>query len=110
LIEFSKAWCDYCEALEEDVLKPIVNNNIYGDRIIIRKLEVNNTYLVDARGDQISAVDFAVRHDVDFFPTLLFFDGDGKEVSRRIIGITTFDYMGAEIDNAVETAVVQMQD
>ena len=45
LIEFSSPWCSYCEALEKEVLEPMLTNKDYRHRVIIRKLEVRTVVL-----------------------------------------------------------------
>jgi len=108
MVEFSTAWCAYCESLEEEVIKPVVKNNIYENKIIIRKLEVNNSDVIDASGVQQSRVDFAMRHNVEFYPTVMFFNDEGQEISNRIVGLPILDYVGGQLDNAVALAIMQM--
>ena len=109
MIEFSSPSCQYCEALEEEILQPILKNDDYLKKIAILKLEVGTSWLIDASGKTLSAEDFADKYDVDFFPTIIFFNGEGKEVSRRIIGITTIDYTTSQIDQAIDIANQQMK-
>ena len=106
LVEFSTPWCRYCEALEEQVLMPLVINGKYRDRLILRKLEVTTYSSVEGfdgrpyKSDQISR-----RYDVDLYPTLVFFDADGREVSRRIVGITVLEYVAGELEQAIDAAL-----
>ena len=109
MLEFSTPWCEYCEALEEQVIKPMIDNDIYADKIIIRKLEVDDATLINAQGKAQTGVDFAIEHDVDLYPTLVFFNGNGKEISNRIVGITTLDYVGEHVDQAIKLARQQMK-
>jgi len=104
MIQFSTSWCEYCEALEEQVLKPMIRNADYADKIAIRKFEVDNNWLVDIYGKQVSGENFALEHNVDLYPTLVFFDGEGNEVPERIVGIAVLEYMGELIDRSLEKA------
>ena len=106
LIEFSTPWYRYCEVLEQQVLKPLLFNGKYREQIIVKKLQVN-TYSSIAgfdgkqyRTDQISRM-----YNVDLYPTLVFFDANGHEVSQRIVGITVLDYIADELDRAIDAAV-----
>ena len=106
LVEFSTPWCRYCEVLEQQVLKPLLRNGKYREQIIVKKLQVN-TYSSIAgfdgkqyRSDQISRM-----YNVDLYPTLVFFDANGREVSQRIVGITVLDYIADELDRAIDAAV-----
>ena len=109
LIEFSSPSCEYCEALEEEILEPILKNEDYLKKIAIRKLEVGTSWLIGSSGEPLSAEDFADKHNVDFFPTIVFFNGEGREISRRITGITTIDYTTSQIDQAIDIANQQMK-
>ena len=44
-------------------------------------------------------------YNVDLYPTLVFFDANGREVSQRIVGITVLDYIADELDRAIDAAV-----
>ena len=105
LIEFSTPWCRYCEALEELVLKPLLLDDRYRDRIIVKKLEVN-TYssIAGFDGRQYRTDQLSRMYGVDLYPTLVFFDAEGREISRRIVGITVLDYVAGELEKAIDTA------
>ena len=106
LVEFSTPWCRYCTALEEQVLKPLLLNDKYRDQVIVKKLEVNTYSSVAGfdgrqyRTDQISRM-----YKVDLYPTLVFFDASGREISQRIVGITVLDYVANELEQAIDAAV-----
>ncbi len=106
LVEFSTPWCRYCEALEEQVLKPLMRNGKYRNRIIVKKLEVN-TYssIAGFDGKQYRTDQLSRMYNVDLYPTLVFFDANGNEVSQRIVGITVLDYIADELDRAIDAAV-----
>ena len=106
LVEFSTPWCRYCEALEQQVLKPLMRNGKYKERIIVKKLEVNTYSSITGfdgrqyRSDRISRM-----YDVDLYPTLVFFDAGGNEISQRIVGITVLEYVAGELEQAIDAAV-----
>jgi thioredoxin-related protein len=106
LVEFSTPWCRYCEALEQQVLKPLIRNGKHKNRIIVKKLEVNSYSSIDGfdgrqyRTDQISRM-----YDVDLYPTLVFFNANGEEISQRIVGITVLEYVAGELEKAIDAAV-----
>jgi thioredoxin-related protein len=106
LVEFSTPWCRYCTALEEQILKPLMLNGKYKDQVIIKKLEVNSYASVTGfdgqlyRSDQISRM-----YDVDLYPTLVFFDADGREISQRIVGITVLEYVAEALEKAIDEAI-----
>jgi len=106
LVEFSTPWCRYCEALERQILEPLMRDEKYRDAILLIKLEVDTFSTITGfdgkpyRSDQISRM-----YDVDLYPTLVFFDANGREISQRIVGITVLEYVAGKLDNAIERAV-----
>lgn len=104
MLEFSTPWCEYCQALEEQVLKPMIVNRTHDSKVIIRKLEVDESWLNDAAGNEVGAEYFAIRHKVNLYPTLVFFDGQGREIGKRVVGITVLDYISERIDKAIDAA------
>jgi thioredoxin-related protein len=106
LVEFSTPWCRYCEALEQQVLKPLMRSGKHKDRIIVKKLEVN-TYssIAGFDGRQYRTDLISQMYDVDLYPTLVFFDAGGNEISQRIVGITVLEYVAGELEKAIDIAV-----
>ncbi len=106
LVEFSTPWCRYCELLEQQVLKPLILNGKYKDQIIVNKLEVN-TYsnIAGFDGKQYSSDHISRMYKVDLYPTLVFFNADGREISQRIVGITVLEYVADELEKAIDAAV-----
>ncbi len=106
LVEFSTPWCQYCEALEEQILKPLILSGKYEGQIIIKKMEVNTYSSVTGfdgkqyRSDQLSRM-----YNVGLYPTLVFFDASGREISPRIVGITVIDYVAEQLDMSIDSAV-----
>jgi thioredoxin-related protein len=106
LVEFSTLWCRYCDALEQQVLKPLILSEQYHKRIIIKKLEIN-TYssITGFDGKRYRSDEISRSYGVDLYPTLVFFDARGREISRRIVGITVLDYVAEELEQAIDVAI-----
>ncbi len=106
LIELSTPWCRYCEALEQQVLGPLILNGKYRDRLIVKKLEVNTYSSITGFDGRVYQADQISRHfGVDLYPTLVFFDADGREISQRIVGITVLEYVAGELEQAIDRAI-----
>jgi thioredoxin-related protein len=83
LFYFYQDGCPYCEKLintnfaQRDIVKKARSNfdviaiNMWGDRMVL-----------DQQGEELSEKAFAVRHRIQFTPTLLFLDENGDEVLR----------------------------
>ena len=105
VLAFSAPWCDYCEAMEQEVLEPLLRSGDYDDKMILRKLEVTDSnQLIGFDGQRIASGRIARRYNVDIYPTLVFINAKGNEISQRIVGITLLDYVFADIDAALATA------
>ena len=105
VIEFSSEYCGYCRKLEELFLLPMQRNAEYRKKILVRyvSLDAYET-LVDFDGRLKSTSEFASRYDVMLTPTLIFLDGDGNELSEKLVGIWSEDFYGGFIDDRIDTA------
>jgi thioredoxin-related protein len=105
MLAFSADDCNYCELLEEDFLQPILLSGEYGDRIIIRKLILDDGSSVsDFSGRDIEATTLSDHYRVVVTPTILFVDGEGRELAERIVGINTPEMFGGYLDTCIDTA------
>ncbi|MBF6058972.1 thioredoxin family protein [Thiomicrorhabdus heinhorstiae] len=89
MLMFGAEWCEYCELLREEVLDPMAAGGLYeGKVVLMRHVGVDEPDpLIDWEGKPIQKSRWAYRLDADLTPTILFFDGQGKEVAPRIVGI-----------------------
>lgn len=106
LIMFSTTGCPYCELLKEDFLIPMIISGAYTDKILIRELHISaGERIVDFQGNTIDSADFARNYGVNLFPTTIFIDSMGTELSEKIIGISTPSLFGGRIDTAIDKAL-----
>jgi len=106
LLAFSADDCSYCELLEEDFLQPMLLSGEYQDRVIIRKLILDNgSYVMDFSGRQTEATRLSDHYRVFVTPTILFVDGHGRELAERMVGINTPELFGGYLDACIETAL-----
>ena len=105
LLEFSSVHCEYCTLLEEEVLKPTLLNRDYDRRVLMRKLVVDGTgRLRDFDGKRVYARQIADRYKVFVTPTLLFVDSHGEELTERMVGVTTLEFYGGYLDQALDNS------
>ena len=105
LLTFTASYCDYCDLLEEEFLQPMLLSGEYEDKIIIRKLVLDNgSRLTDFSGHQVSAARLADSYRVTVTPTILFVDENGTELAQRMVGINTLEMFGGYLDECIETA------
>ncbi|MEJ2655267.1 MAG: hypothetical protein P8Z69_08205, partial [Acidihalobacter sp.] len=53
--------------------------------------------------------DFARRYHVSFTPTVLLLDAKGRLLAKPLVGLTTEDFYGAFLDEAIDEAVARMR-
>ena len=110
LLTFSADDCGYCELLEENFLQPMLLSGDYDDRIIIRKLILDDgSSVTDFSGRQTEATRLSDRYRVFVTPTILFVDGNGRELAERMIGINTPELFGGYLDACVATALASIR-
>jgi len=110
LLAFSAIDCSYCELLEVEFLRPMLLGGGYRDRIIIRKLVLDNgSRLADFSGQRINATRLSDRYRVTVTPTLLFVDENGMELAERMVGINTPELFGGYLDDCIETAWLMLR-
>lgn len=110
LLEFAADSCEYCVLLEEEVLKPMLRNRDYDQRVLVRKVTLDSAArLRDFDGQRRSAAGLAERYRVSVTPTLIFVGDRGDELVERMVGVTTLEFYGGYLDQALEIARDQLR-
>ena len=111
LIMFSIRECPYCDVVREEFLKPMLRSGDYVDRVIMLELySDSHAQLRDFNGELISAEELIQRYQAGFAPTVVFVDSQGKELAERLIGITTRDFYGGYLDEAIDESLQRMRE
>ncbi len=107
LLAFSADECSYCEMLEQDFLEPMLLGGDYRDKIIIRKLILDNgSSAIGFNGKAIDATRLSDHYRIFVTPTIVFVDASGKELAERMVGINTPELYGGYLDVCIETALL----
>lgn len=102
--------CPYCGIVEEDFLKPMIISGDYEEKVLIRKLDLDTQgSVVDFAGETIDSSELASRYDIDVTPTVLFLDGNGRQLAKRMVGLSTPDYYGYYLDEAIDKALGKLR-
>jgi thioredoxin-related protein len=105
VIEFSSDSCAYCRKLENLFLLPMQRNAEYDAKILIRSISLDPfETLIDFSGRRVDTSEFAAGYQVSLTPTLLFLNGDGVEMSEKLVGIWSEDFYGGFIDSRIDEA------
>ncbi|MDX1796410.1 MAG: thioredoxin family protein, partial [Hydrogenovibrio sp.] len=88
MLAFGAKWCEFCQMLREDVLNPMaLSGNYEGKYMFMRYVSLDDRQRIPGMdGQPILKDDWATGYGVDLTPTVLFIDGNGKEVAPRIVG------------------------
>lgn len=110
IVLFSASYCGYCSIIKDEFLRPMLISGEYTDKAMIRVIEIDTSDdLMDLNGQSISAETFADRHDISLTPTLVFFDAQGDELAPRMVGVTTVDYYGGYLDQAIDASLLRLK-
>jgi len=109
LLLFSAEDCDYCDAVRDNYLLPMINTGDYATTILFRQLYIDDySYLRDEKGEMISGEAMALKYNVDVTPSILFINGKGNELSERIIGISNVHYFDELLSTHISQATRAM--
>lgn len=110
LLTFSAISCDYCRQLEDEFLRPMLISGEYTDRVMIRRLLLDNgSRVTDFSGKRIAATELSDRYRVFVTPTILFLDGAGTQLAERMVGINTPEMYGGYLDQCIDTALYSLR-
>ncbi len=109
LLLMSQEDCPFCVKLKHEILNPMVLSGDYDSRIIMRELMIDS--MVEPRGFdgyELDASIIASEYGISVTPTMLFLGPDGKELTKRIVGINTVELFSFYVDQAIEKAVKKL--
>ena len=111
MLVFSAITCSHCDVLEEEFIRPMILGGEYRDRILIRKLLLDNgSRVVDFSGRRRSVEEFARSYGVYVTPTILFVDPQGRQLAERMVGINTLEMYGGYLDQCIDTALMHIRE
>jgi thioredoxin-related protein len=92
--------CSFCITVKNDFLGPLQKS---AGAPPIRILDLSsNTPVIDFNGDSHSSTEVAKALKGKFTPTILFVDGKGNHLSKKIVGVNTPEFYGYYIDEAIK--------
>ena len=110
LLMVSAEECPYCKVMEADYLVPMLRNREYDSMVLIRKIHLDSfDEIIDFNGKSVVPTDVSQRYSVWVTPTLLFLNGQGEEVQKRMVGLGVRDFVSAYIDESIAAAARAIQ-
>jgi thioredoxin-related protein len=102
LVMFSGASCSYCERVLNEFLIPMSRNADYQSKLVFRRVETFSAReLTDFQGRKMSHGKFAGKSGVRMVPSVMVLDGEGRRLAKPLVGLTTVDYYGYYLDQAI---------
>lgn len=90
--------CPWCHFVRTEVLEPMNELIEYTKKLNIQELEINaGEYIVNFNDKDTSANRFAFENNINFYPTILLFDNQGK-VLEKIVGVANKDFYWSDLD------------
>ena len=106
----SRDACPYCRTLRNKVLKPMFAADKFEQRAILLELSLDRSVpLTDFENRQVTAKEFGESYGAEITPTLLFLDSEGREIGKRIIGISNLDLYGHYLQKSIDEALLIMR-
>lgn len=94
--------CSWCHFVINEVIGPMTELKEYTNKLIIAQIEIHaGLRMVDFNNIQIENNNFADKHNVDFYPTLLLFDARGI-LLEKIVGVASEDTYWTDLDKELE--------
>ena len=110
LLMFSASYCGFCAIVKEEFLKPMKLSGDYTDKVIVRVLEIDAIDdVIDINGQPIDPESLAQRYHVQLTPTLIFVDSRGEELVQQMVGVTTVDFYGGYLDDAIDNSLNELR-
>ena len=110
LLVFVGSHCSYCETALNEFLIPMSGNADYLSKVVMRRVESNGfRELKDFQGRKVSHRQFAGDHGARMTPTVMVFDGEGRQLAKPVVGLTTLDYYGTFLDQAIDQGVAKVR-
>lgn len=106
LLVFVGANCSYCDTALKEFLIPMSGNADYLSKVVMRRVDSSGFRdLKDFQGRKVSHRKFAGELGAFLTPTVMVFDSEGRQLAKPVVGITTPDYYGFYLDQAIDQGV-----
>lgn len=100
--------CPYCRQVESEFFAAIFAGGEYENRVIFGKISIDAGEMISSTQGLISTRDFLRGYDAGFTPTILFLDADKNQLTEKIVGLTTPDFYGFYLENAIRAAIKKL--
>lgn len=110
LVMFAGEYCSYCERVLNEFLIPMSRNPDYQKKLVMRRVDnTGATTVKDFDGTVEDHRQFSIEQGVNMVPTVMLFDTRGRLLAKPLVGLTTVDYYGYYLDQAIDQALAKVR-
>ncbi|MCP5279106.1 MAG: thioredoxin fold domain-containing protein [Thiobacillus sp.] len=110
LVMFSGEYCGYCEQVLNEFLIPMSRNPDYQNKLVMRRVDNTGfTTVKDFDGTVDDHRKFSSEQGIRMVPTVVLFDKNGRQLGKPLVGLTTVDYYGYYLDQAIDAALAKVR-
>ena len=97
--------CPFCERVEDEFFSALLASENWHERAIYGKVSLDYPEtIIDSDGSSIATRKFLKPYKTNLTPTILFLDAEGRELSDKMIGLSTPDYYLYYLEQAIDNA------
>jgi len=105
LLVVTRNGCTFCEVLRAKVLRPMLISGEADDLVVLRELNMDDPRQIhDFQGAETTAGVWAAAQGITVTPTVLLLDENGRELSKRLVGISNADMYGYYLEQEIQHA------
>ena len=109
VVMFGSSTCPYCSVVRSLYIAPLMKDERYPG-IVSRELEIDSNQLVtDFSGKRVPMSALAAKYGVTLVPQVVVFGPDGKQAGKPVIGISSEDFYGFYLDQAINAGIDMVQ-
>ena len=106
IVFVSRDTCPYCRTLRDTILRPMFAAGKFEQRAILVEISLDRVEpLTGFENQRITAAAFGQLYKSEITPTLLFLDSEGREIARRIVGISNLELYGFYLQKSIDEAL-----
>ena len=109
IVFVSRDACPYCRTLREAILSPMLAAGKFEQRGRLVEVSLDETEpFTGLDGELTTAQEFGAQYKAVITPTLLFLDVEGRELSKRRIGISNLELYGFYLNQSIDEALSKL--
>ena len=106
----SRDACPYCRTLRDQILTPMLAADKFAHRAILVEVSLDRVDpIAGFEKGQMTAKDFGEFYGAEITPTLLFLDSEGREIGKRLVGISNLELYGHYLQKSIDEALLAIR-